>query len=169
MSMIFQTRMLCAEDENFIRDYELSYSTTLLELHRFICADLGFDPQVMASFFLSNKAWEKLQEFTLVDMGQDDMMYGPIPMEIVPLGQTLHQNNDRLIYQFDVFNDRTLFIELMGAIKKHPELTYPRITVSQGVPPPQFGLEEEKGETIFSEVMEDFFQFEGNDFYDDEF
>ena len=52
--MIFKFRMLSDENDNFLREYEVPYDMTLLELHRFICRDLKYDPDNMVSFFLSD-------------------------------------------------------------------------------------------------------------------
>lgn len=165
--MIFEIRMICGEDDDFIRDYEVPYHTTLLEFDTFICKDLGYDEMHMSSFFASNERWEQEQEFTLMDMGEG----GPIPMEKATLGQLLHQNNDRLIYVFDTFSERVMFLELMGAGKGKENTSYPRVSFSQGEPPAQFDfkLDDNTDEAIFEEAMDDYFDFGGDDFYDDDF
>lgn len=168
MSMIFRLRMIGTEDEEFLRDYELPYSMSLLDFHRFICEDLEYDQMSMSSFFLSNERWEKGLEFTLMDMGGIETEDSPIPMENVLLGQVFRQNKDRLIYIFDPFGDRGLFLELTGTLKRQEGLKYPRIAKSQGDAPLQFESEPDMG-SVFSEAMDDFFGFEGDDFYDDDF
>jgi len=170
MSMIFQIRMISGENEDFLRDYEVSYAMSLLDFDSFICEDLGFDAMDMTSFFLSNERWEQEQEFTLMDMGSD-IPGAPIAMENVTLGQILRKNHDRLIYVFDQLSDRVMFLELMGTIKTDPQAEYPRITKSEGIAPAQFiaNMEGETNDSIFGDAMEDFFHFEGDDFYDDDF
>ena len=71
MSMIFTWRMLSDEDDNFVRDYEVPYDMNLLDFHKFICEDLGYEDSTVSSFFLSDQMWERHTEFTLIDMGQD--------------------------------------------------------------------------------------------------
>ncbi len=170
MSMIFQIRMICDEDERFIRDYELSYAMTLFEFHGFICRDLNYDPMNMASFFLSNERWEQGQEFTLIDMG-DGEEGAPIPMERVTLGQVLHRSNDRLIYVFDAFGERVMFLELMGSFKQPDGGEYPRTAFSQGDPPPQFDLAlgvSDNDTDLFEEAMDDYYDFAGEESDDDD-
>ena len=111
--MIFKFRMLSDEDDNFVRDYEVPYDMTLLEFHSFICKDLKYDCNNMTSFFASDANWDKLREFTLADMGlgddpEDENL--PMPMEKVILSQIIRKNNDRLIYQFDIFGDRAMYL-----------------------------------------------------------
>ena len=172
MSMIFQLRMIGTEDEEFLRDYELPYTLTLLDFHRFICTDLEYDPMNMSSFFTSNERWEQEQEFTLADMG-GGYEGAPLPMESVTLGQLLRKNHDRLIYVFDPFGERALFLELLGTIKRMDGIEYPRTHLGKGKAPEQFDPKAMEGagitDSVFQEAMDDFFEFDGDDFYDDEF
>jgi len=97
MSMVFRFRMLSDENDNFVRDYEVPYDMTLLDFHNFILRSLEYE-ECMASFFTADERWEKLREFTLMDM--DDGSEGaPAAMESVTLGQIIHNNRDRLIVQ----------------------------------------------------------------------
>ena len=57
MSMIFTWRMLSDEDDNFVRDYEVPYDMNLLDFHKFICEDLGYEDSTVSSFFLSDQMW----------------------------------------------------------------------------------------------------------------
>ena len=161
--------MLSNEDDNFVRDYEVVYDSTLLDLHYFICGDLGYDPSNMASFFSSNGEWEKLDEFTLMDMGGDGN-YTSLSMESVDMGHVLRHNNDRLIYVFDPFADRCMFIELTGTEKARDVSLYPRTVLSCGEPPIQFDSSlESEDRSIFDDAMEGFSDFEGDDGYDDQY
>lgn len=167
--MIFQLRMIGSEDEAFVREYELLYTMDLLDFHKFICDDLGYDPMTMASFFRSNDRWERGREFTSMDMGAGADDDAPLPMETVTLGQVLRENRDRLIYTFDPFADRSLFLELMGTLKGQGGVAYPRVTLSAGDPPVQFDAEFESSTgSIFDDVMDDFYDFEGDELADDE-
>jgi hypothetical protein len=170
MSMIFQLRMLFGGDDEMLRDYELPYDASLLDFHRFICGDLGYDPMSMASFFTSNERWEQLREFTLMDMGAPDDDQSPVAMERAVLGQLLRQNHDRLLYQFDPLSARAMFIELMGTAKSTPDVAYPRIVRSEGAVPAQFEAgTEASAASFFDEAMDDFFDFDGDDLYEEEF
>ncbi len=163
--MIFQLRMIGTEDEAFVREYELSYTMDLLDFHNFICADLEYDPLTMASFFRSNERWEKGREFTSMDMGAGPDDEAPLPMETVTLGQILRENRDRLIYTFDPFSDRSLFLELMGTVKGRQEDVYPRIALSAGDPPKQFDTTlGNDGASAFDDMMDEFYDFEDEEF-----
>lgn len=172
MSMIFNFRMISDEDDNFIREYEISYNATLKEFHEFICSDLEYDEYEMTSFFLSDEMWQKLKEFTLEDMGLEQSEsdeFAPIPMEQVTLGSIIHNKHERLLYVFDIFQDRVYFIELMEAKRAEDSVEYPRTLLSHGVAPDQFDSSvQTNNKSIFDEAMDDWGDFGGNDECDDE-
>ncbi len=108
---------------------------------------------------------------------QTDAVWGdgeegaPIPMERVTLGQVLHRSNDRLIYVFDAFGERVMFLELMGSFKQPDGGEYPRTAFSQGDPPPQFDLAlgvSDNDTDLFEEAMDDYYDFAGEESDDDD-
>ena len=114
MSMIFKFRMLSDENDHFVRDMEVPYDMTLRAFHEFLVRSLGYD-DCMASFYTADERWERLQEYTLLDMGDSQS----IPMERVMLGQLIHENRDRLIYLFDMLNNRALYLELVDRSRRN--------------------------------------------------
>ena len=113
MSMIFQFRMLCDEDDYFLREYEVPYDMTLAAFRDFINKDLQYRPEELTSFFTADDRWNKLQEFTAMDMGatESDGELLPQAMDRTLLSQVVRKKRDRLIYQFDVLGDRACFLE----------------------------------------------------------
>lgn len=168
MSLILKLRMISDECDNFIRDYEMPDNSTLLDFHNFICDDLAYDATNMSSFFVSNGHWEKVREYTLVDMGVEESEASPRAMENYTLGQILKHKGDRLIYVFDAFEDRAMFLELMGAEKMKDGLEYPRTAFANGEAPDQFDANlPVSNKSIFEEAMDDYAEFDGDDEYDD--
>lgn len=168
--MVFRFRMLSDENDNFVRDYEALYDTTLLDFHNFILRSLEYE-DCMASFFTADERWEKKREFTFMDM--DDGSEGaPAAMGNVTLGQIIRKNRDRLIYLFDLFGDRAYFLEMTGTYEAHAGASYPREIYAQAEAPDQYDPSKNAvaGEgSIFDEVMGEFSDFEGDDSYDDEY
>lgn len=170
MSMVFRFRMLSDENDHFIRDYEVMYDTTLVDFHRFILDSLEYEP-CMASFFTADERWEKLREFTCVEMG-DGSEEGPVSMESVTLGQIIHNKRDRLIYLFDLFGDRAYYLELTGSYEADTAAAYPREIFAQAEAPDQYDPSKNRGAeggSAFDEIMDEFNDFEGDDSYDDEY
>lgn len=170
MSMIFKFTVLSNEDDNFLREYEIQYDADLLGLHEMICNDLEYDPSNFCSFFISNEKWEKGQEYTLVDMQEDDEGIVALPMEGTLLGQIIHNNRDRLIFMFDIFAGRSMFIELTEAKEAEDGVRYPRVVRSEGNPPSQLDAGSLISEdSPFDDIMSEFADFDGDDDYSDEF
>ncbi len=179
MSMILRFRMLSDENDAFLREYEMPYDATLLDFNDYICRNLHYDSD-MASFFMSDREWNKGREFTLMDMGFDEDMPAEMADEMpqymgdVSLGQIMHNNHDRLIYMFDMLAERAFYLELMGADVAQDGVTYPRTTASEAAAPNQYDAAADSDDhgSIFDEVMSEFDEFgeyESDDYADDEY
>jgi hypothetical protein len=103
-----------------------------MDFHTQIQDELEFDKSQMASFFMATDNWEKEEEFTLFDMGT-----GSSTMEVAVLEDIIFRKNQKLIYVFDFFNERALFVEYTGEAKEIEGREYPSCTNSKGVPPKQ--------------------------------
>lgn len=170
--MILKYRMLSDENDNFVRDFEVLPEMTLAQFHAFIIASLGYD-DCMASFFASDDRWNRLREYTLMDMGEDVLGGGemPVPMDKVTLAELVVSDCKRLIYQFDMFSDRAFYLEFVDAHKPLAGLAYPRVAFENAPVPDQYdpdAVSADEG-SIFEEMMGDFNDFEGDDSYDDEY
>jgi hypothetical protein len=130
--MVYKFVVLSDEDESFIREFEFLDSHTLLDFHNMIQDELEFDKSQMASFFMATDNWEKEEEFTLFDMGT-----GSSTMEVAVLEDVIFRKNQKLLYVFDFFNERSLFVEYTGESKEVEGQEYPSCTNSKGVPPKQ--------------------------------
>ncbi|MCE5346100.1 MAG: plasmid pRiA4b ORF-3 family protein [Bacteroidales bacterium] len=130
--MVYKFVVLSDEDETFIRELEFLDSHTLLDFHNLLQDELEFDKSQMASFFMATDNWEKEEEFTLFDMGT-----GSSTMESAVLEEVIFRKNQKLIYVFDFFNERSLFVEFTGEAKEVEAEDYPVCTNSKGVPPKQ--------------------------------
>ncbi|HLN55961.1 MAG TPA: hypothetical protein VK207_08210 [Bacteroidales bacterium] len=130
--MVYKFVVLSDEDESFVREFEFLDNHTLLDFHRMIQDELEFDKSQMASFFMATDNWEKEEEFTLFDMGT-----GSSTMEVAVLEDIIFKKNQKLLYIFDFFNERALFVEYTGESKEVAAREYPTCTNSKGLPPKQ--------------------------------
>jgi len=130
--MVYKFVLLSDEDESFVREFEFLDTHTLMDFHNLIQDELEFDKSQMASFFMATDNWEKEEEFTLFDMGT-----GSSTMETAVLEDIIFRKNQKLLYVFDFFNDRGLFIEYTGEAKEIDDREYPICTNSKGIPPKQ--------------------------------
>jgi hypothetical protein len=132
MSMVYKFVVLSDEDESFVREFEFLDSHTLLDFHHLIQDELEFDKSQMASFFLATENWEKEEEFTLFDMGT-----GSSTMEVAILEEIIFKKNQKLLYVFDFFNERALFVEYTGETREAAGQEYPLCSNSKSLPPKQ--------------------------------
>lgn len=130
--MVYKFVVLSDEDDSFVREFEFLETQTLMDFHNILQEELEFDKSQMASFYLATDNWEKEEEFTLFDMGT-----GSSTMESAILEDIIFKKNQKMLYVFDFFNDRALFIEYTGEAKEVDGREYPVCTNSKGIPPKQ--------------------------------
>lgn len=157
--MIYKFRVISDENETFLRVIEISKQDNFLSLHDCIQASCNYDSTQMTSFFVSNKDWEKLQELTLFDMKDDTTK--TIPMQKAKLQDYVSKVDDTLIYVFDFFADRALFLTLVEIKKEDKKVHYPVCSYETGNPPIQLLQEEDEFTQMFNDLedgseLEDF-------------
>ena len=130
--MVYKFVVLSDEDELFIREFEFLDTHTLLDFHNVLQDELEYDKSQLASFFITTDSWEKEEEFTLFDMGT-----GSATMDAAVLEDTIFRKNQKLLYIFDFFNERGLFIEYIGEAEEDTRKDLPACTNSKGIPPKQ--------------------------------
>ena len=135
--MLYKFRLLSDEVKDFVRDVELLSDQTFYDFHRILTYDLHYDKSQIASFFVSNENWEKLTEITLFDMSEEGERKDVHVMDRTRIDEFIKQPRQRLLYVFDFFNERLFFIELIHISEKKEKTAYPRISLSNGVPPHQ--------------------------------
>ena len=168
MNIIFKYRMLSDESDNFVRDFEVYPDMTLTEFHHFILRALRYD-ECMVSIFKSDADWQLVEEFSEIDMG-DDIPDAPRCMDKVRLMEVTNDFHDRLIYTFDMINDRSFYLELVDMQRPQAGLSYPRVAFEHAQVPDQYNPEATvQSGSIFDEMMSDYNEFDGDDNYDDEF
>ncbi len=135
--MTIRLRLISGEDEDFIRDIEIGGEATFFDLHSFIQKLLNFEEGQMASFFITDEEWNKEDEITLMDMTMDESSEIFI-MADTKIKQFITKQKQRLLYVFDFFNERNLFIECYNTTLN--ECNQIQCLYSAGNPPEQLDL-----------------------------
>ncbi|MGQ1784030.1 MULTISPECIES: IS1096 element passenger TnpR family protein [unclassified Saccharicrinis] len=143
--MTIRLRIISGEDEDFLREIEISGGATFLELHNFIQKILKFDEGQMASFFMTDDEWQKNEEITLMDMAVDEANESLI-MADTKLNRFIFEKKQRLLYVFDFFNERSLFIETYEIVGS--SCPSPKCIRSVGEAPEQLDMSELLGESM---------------------
>ena len=151
--MVLKFRLISNEQDDFIRDFEILDKQTFFNLHIAIQDNLHFDKSQIASFFICGNEWEKELEITLFELTEEENAV-VLVMDSTVVGEHVSRIHDKLLYVFDVFNERMFFIELAGTSDPVPGRKYPFCSFEQGHIPQQILME-----NIFTttkEAMEDF-------------
>ncbi len=104
---------------SFLREYEVKATNTLYQLHRCIQNDLDFDEAQLSVFYSSDKGWNKNRTYPLFDMGEG-------AMDMITIEMLMEQGIQRLLYTFDLYNDRSFKLELIGEEDEQRLTTYPQ-------------------------------------------
>ncbi|MDR0363756.1 MAG: hypothetical protein LBH92_01850 [Bacteroidales bacterium] len=136
---VYIFRILVEEEETFTREIALSENNTLLDFHNELTESVNADQKQLASFFITNKQWEKQKEYTLVDMEIDDYtnerMIDAIPvyvMENAYIGDIVEEPKQRMLYEYNFMNPTTFFISLIGEDDVEDTEEYPKLVRAEG-------------------------------------
>jgi hypothetical protein len=162
--MIIKYRVISGEKDDFVRDIELFSDSTFMDFHLAIEASCDFDPNLITTFYLSNKSWDKLDEVAL------DRIDAELQAEVLLMEETKLEHfepvvGQRFIYIFDFFSVRAFFIEIVNirkSTKDDEHLEFPICTLSHGKSPRQVFIDD-----ISEDDLDDFGSFDEED--DDEF
>lgn len=126
--------ILSSEIEDFYLRISIDGTATFDDFHQSIQCALNFDTSQLASFEIVDNNWRKLLDVIPIDTGHQ--LDGQYIMHKTSLNTLLHHRNVRLLYRFDLFNERALFIELID-ITMEKNLEKPIVESLQGITPEQ--------------------------------
>ncbi len=182
---IFKFRVIIDTELDVFRDIEIETDSTFEDFHRAILDGFDFEEGEMASFYMSNEAWEKGLEIPLLEV--DDAR---LSMKSSKLSDLVSKPSDKILYVYDFMRMWIFYVELVEIKKDKPSTIYPRIALVYGDAPTQdskemdlFGQEfsqeefnevhggvssdDEEGDEIFDEDNEFFDEDEYNGSYSD--
>ena len=128
-----------SEVASFKRLVHINSENTFEDFHLIIQRTCNFDHSQLASFFLTDNLWRKNIEITSLDSGKSTPRL--ISMRTAKLNEYLSNSDQKLIYVFDYFNDRFLYIELKDKLMK-TDLKEPFVAYEKGDAPSQFLINE---------------------------
>ena len=128
--MIYRFRVILDAKEDVFRDIEIEAKATLEDFHNVITQSFGIAGQEMASFYLSDEAWEQGEEFALFDMSEEPGATGI--MSETQLKDILDEDQTRLIYIYDFLLMWTFLVELAEIAEYEEGRTYPNLMFAHG-------------------------------------
>ena len=133
--MVYKFTILSDEVDNFVRVIKIDSEAKFIDLHNAILDSVSYEKNLMTTFFICADNWEKGQEVTLVEM-ESSSEYDNLVMEDTTLEDLLVDENQKLLFVFDMISDRVFFIVLTEIIPRQ-DLEKPVCTSSEGNPPIQ--------------------------------
>ncbi len=132
--MVFNFSITCPESRNFHLEVEMDGKHTFFDFHTLLQKSLGFEPHLLASFFISDKSERKTIEISLLYTGYDKGAY--LTMQKTGLSGVIGLSPQQLYYTYDFINDRSLNIELTGIVMER-NLKEPVVILKRGEAPVQ--------------------------------
>ncbi|MDG5799823.1 hypothetical protein QA597_05545 [Marinilabiliaceae bacterium ANBcel2] len=162
--MIYYFRAISDESEDFIFEFCIDSKNYFIQLHNFLQEELNFDQTQMASFCTTDQEWQKEQEITLIDMEEEEG--SALVMDCAKIEEIISDPKQRMLYIFDQFCERVLFIELFKTA--NGELKTAKSIKKRGTPPKGFDAETfDKNSDILSDELLENEDINNNEFPDD--
>ena len=139
--MIYKFQIISQESQNFNLEVDVDGDSNFYELHAVIQNTLGYQSHQLASFFVSDQNGKNVKEVSMLDAGNGLNGFPNYSMIRTKISDLVFSKNNSISYTFDLFNNRSLNVELTGIFMKK-NLKEPLVTLSEGDAPVQI-LEEE--------------------------
>lgn len=133
--MVYKFTILSDEVENFVRIISIDSEASFFDLHTAILDSVEYEKNQMTSFFMCSDNWEKEQEVTLMEM-ESSSEYDNLVMEDTKLEDLLSEENQKMVYVFDMIADRLFFIEMTEIVPRQ-SLAAAMVELSEGDAPIQ--------------------------------
>ena len=133
--MVFKFKIISDKVEDFALHIDADAQNTFFELHEVIQMACRYDPSELATFFLADEEWDKGLEIMMFG-NKLSKQYPARLMKETALGDLLKEQEDKLIYIFDVINQKSLYIQL-NKIVMEEKLSSPIVSYNRGMAPLQ--------------------------------
>jgi len=141
---LYRFRILSDENENFVRDIEILAQQSFGDFYTLLIESCKIMEEGLASFFICDQQWNKRHEVTLIDMGQNLVLPGEdeerspafnIPVSVMgnsKLSDFIDDPHQRILFEYDILDQKVLFIELIKICSSDPQIDYPQCISSRG-------------------------------------
>ena len=109
--MVYKFTILSDEVDNFVRVIKIDSEAKFIDLQNAILDSVNYEKNQMTSFFICSDDWEKGQEVTLVEM-ESSSEYDNLVMDNTALDELLSEENQKMLFVFDMMSERVFFMEL---------------------------------------------------------
>ncbi|MBO5698828.1 MAG: hypothetical protein J6R79_02335 [Bacteroidaceae bacterium] len=165
--MLYRIKYICDEVDGFVREIKIDSDSTFLDLCKVILKSCNYPDDQMTEFFVCDDEWERHEQITREDMGNDDIDTDVFLMEKTPLGDFIEDEGQHFEFVFDPFAERSFFLDVKELIPGE-HLDEPVIIRSKGDAPQQLqNFDDPFADAIVAKTNKGFGG--GSDDYDDDF
>lgn len=154
--MTFKLKVRSDTDDDFILLIDADAANTFLQLHEVLQEECGFNPLQLVTFFSADEEWDKDMEIRMFPNAFSlDASFNGMIMRNTRLDEFLSKEEDKLLYTFDIQNDKSLYIELSGISDEEIQKA-PVVMLRKGNAPeqsPQGISERLPGESLERELL----------------
>jgi hypothetical protein len=137
--------------EDFVLHIDADAANTFFQLHEILQEECRFDPSQLVTFFSADEEWDKVKEIKMFPgSNSPGFASNGMIMRNTRLDKFLRSEEDKLLYTFDINNDKSLYIELLN-VTEDEILKTPVVRLHKGKAPeqsPQGNLERLSGDGI---------------------
>lgn len=137
----YKFRVLIDNDdaEEIFRDIVISSDENFETFYRAILAAFEFSGQELASFYISNKNWDRGHEIALMDMELNQTLNAPSIMKETILSDLISAEDQRFILVYDFLRMWCFMIELIETLPE--KYDSPMLDIAMGEAPDEFSKE----------------------------
>jgi len=134
--MLFKFTIKADNAEDFVLHVEADAKNTFLQLHELLQEECGFDPLQFATFFLADEEWDKGDEIKMFGSTNNSATSENWIRKNPSIGEVVKSEEDRLLYMFDKYNEKNLYIELYE-MAEESNISSPTVLLHNGNAPIQ--------------------------------
>jgi hypothetical protein len=117
--------------DDFFLHIDADAANTFFQLHELFQEACNFDPSQLVTFFAADEEWDKKN--MEIKMFPDPSSSSKGIMRDTTLDKFLENEGDKMLYVFDIINDKSLYIELSKI--QNQQISIPVILLKRGNPP----------------------------------
>lgn len=168
----YKFRVLLDNENNVevFRDIVIAQNSSFETLYRSITAAFNFSNEHMASFYVSDEAWDKGEEISLLDVNFDENTDPVGLMSHLNLEDRVKSNDQKFILVHDFMSMWIFLIELQEILEEHIDTPY--VTLQVGNAPKEeskLQFQDFEEEYLFDEEEDEFDEFSDDAIDPDDF
>ncbi len=133
--MVFRFTIISDEVHDFVRIIDINADAKFIDFHNAILNSVNYDQGEITSFFICNDKWEKEEEITMIEM-ETSSEFDNYVMNETLLEELIEDEKQKLLFTFDMLEERSFFMELTEIIPKK-NLKKALLRHKEGNPPQQ--------------------------------